>query len=210
MTALENSLSFALTVNETLAKRLNEVEQRAQQAEEGFIQCTQRLAALEEHHEQAQQKELQDWLIFSGTALSRLLSRSRRAEDAAQLLQDMVKNLMEYDMDMRQIGEVQRAENQIRVRFNVVAAGSDRFFLVRNKTRLRGSGLYIRERLTPYRQRIFSELMQLKRDKRVSTVFTREGTVFVVVNQRDRPRPVRSDVALDRLVRHLAELGVNH
>ena len=33
VTALENSLSFALTVNETLAKRLSKVEERYQKAE---------------------------------------------------------------------------------------------------------------------------------------------------------------------------------
>ena len=55
------------------------------------------------------------------------------------------------------------------------------------------------------RQRIYSELMQLKWSNKISTVFTKDGTVFVVVGRRDRPRPVRSDVALERLSRQLAE-----
>ena len=90
---------------------------------------------------------------------------------------------MDYEMDTRQLVAVYREEKRIRVRFNTVTAGSDRHFLVRNKTRLRGTGLYIRERLTPFRQRIFNDMLQVKRNKQISTVFTKEGTVFVVVGR---------------------------
>ena len=204
MTAIETSLSFVLTSTETLAKRLKAVEQRAQQAEQDFCQCAKKLAEVEEQLDQQQQRELQEWLIFSGPAIPRP-ARSGRSEDPAQLLHGLIHNHMAYDMDMRQVGELVRDEKQIRVRFKGVGPGSDRFFLVRNKTKLQGSGLYIRERLTPYRQRLFNEVLQLKRQNRVSTVFTREGIVFVATSQRDRPRPVRSDVGLERLMQHLAE-----
>ena len=208
MTALETSLSFALTTNETLAKRLGEVEQRAQQADKNYRHQAERLAVMEEQLDQLQQREMQGWLVFSGPAIARG-PRSSRGEDTARQLRDLIQSLMNYDLDMRQIGEVQRDERQIRVHFTTVAAGSDRFFLVRNKTRLRGTGLYIRERLTPVRQWLFNELMKLKRNSLISTVFTREGTVFVVTSQHDRPRPVRSEAALERLWRHLAEQSAN-
>ena len=42
MSAIENSLSFAVTTAETMAKRLSEVEQRAQQAENDFHLCVKR------------------------------------------------------------------------------------------------------------------------------------------------------------------------
>ena len=204
MTALETSLSFALTTSETLAKRLSAAEQRARQAEQDFFNCASRLVAVEEQLDQIQQRECHDWLIFSGPAIARL-PRSGRDQDASQLLRDMVRSLMGYDMDAGQLGAVHREERQIRVHFNSVSAGSDRHFLVRNKTRLRGTGLYIRERLTPYRQRIFNDMLQLKRSRQISTVFTKEGTVFVVVDRGDRPRPVRSEAAVERLVQLLSE-----
>ena len=85
---------------------------------------------------------------------------------------------MDFNMDVRQAREVRREDRRILVRFTATGAGSDHFLLLRNKTRLRGSELYIRERLTPHRQRIFNDLMRLKRDGNVCTVFTRGGTVF--------------------------------
>ena len=204
MRALENSLSFALTTNETLAKRLSDVEKRAENAEKELMQCAKRMADAERQLEEMQQRELHSWLIFSGPAVSRARGSSGR-EDTAHLLHDMVRRLMEYDMDMRQIAELHRDERQIKVRFSTVAAGSARHYLVRNKTKLRGSGLFIRERLTPARQRMFNDLLQLKRASQITNVFTREGTVFVVVDQRDRPRPVRSEAAMERLLHFLSE-----
>ena len=204
MTALENSLSFALTTNETLAKRLGEVEKRAERAEKELIDCAKRLTDAEQQLEEMQQRELHSWLIFSGPAVSRARG-SGGGEDAAHLLHDLVRRLMGYDMDMRQVAELHRDERQIKFRFNAVAAGSARHFLVRNKTKLRGSGLFIRERLTPARQRMFNDLLQLKRANQITNVFTREGTVFVVVGQRDRPRPVRSEAAMERLLHFLSE-----
>ena len=133
MSALEASLSFALTTNETLAKRLSEVEHRTQQTERDFCRCAERLVTVEEQLDQMQQRELHGWLIFSRPAIPRA-PRSGRAEDSAHQLQDLIRNHMQYDMDMRQVGELQREERLIRVRFNTVAAGSDRHLLVRNKT----------------------------------------------------------------------------
>lgn len=207
VSALENSLSFALTTSETLAKRLAEVEGRARQAEKDFGLCAQRLAELERELDQMQQRELKDWLIFSGPAIPRLArTDGPRREDTSGLLHTMLQQLMNYSLDKQQIAEMHREERRILVRFSEIGAGSDRYVLVRNKTRLRGSGLYIKERLTPNRQRLYNELMQLKRDDKLSTVFTRDGTVFAVVGRNDRPRPVRSDAALESLCRQLAEL----
>ena len=208
ISALESSLNFALAANETLGKRLVEVEKRASQAEKDFGMCVKRLTELEGELDQMQQRELKEWLVFSGPAIPRR-SQSGGNRDASRLLHAMVQELMDYNMDMEQVAELYREERQIRVRFSAVGVGSDRYTLVRNRTRLRGTGLFIRERLTPLRQHLFNELMQLKRDNKISTVFTRDGTVYTVVGQQDRPRPVRSDAALERLRRQLEESTVD-
>ena len=202
MNAIESSLSFALATNETLSKRLVEVEQRAERAEAELVHCSKRLCLVEEQLDQCQQRELQDWLVFGGPAIPRR-SQSGRGEDAARLLCSLIQRHMNYDMDATQLKEVYRDEKQIRVRFTAVGSGSDRYHLVRNKTKLRGSGLYIRERLTPFRQRLFNELMQMKMAQHISTVLTRDGTVFVAVGRGERPRPVRTEAAMERLVRQL-------
>ena len=202
--ALESSLAFALETNETLAKRLAEVEQRAEMAEKELQDNARRMFAMEQQLDQLQQHDLQDWLIFSGPAIHRR-SDAGTDGDPARALHSTIRQYMGYSMNKEQVREMHREDRQVRVRFNATGAGSDRHFLVRNKTKLRGSGLFIRECLTPFRHGIFKELMQLKRQGWVSTVFTRDGTVFVVVEQRDRPRPVRTLEALERLVRSLAE-----
>ena len=56
MTALEDSLSFALTTNETLARRLGDVEEKARQTEKDFGMCVERLAELEGGLDQMQQR----------------------------------------------------------------------------------------------------------------------------------------------------------
>ena len=207
ISALEESLSFALTANETLAKRLAEVEARAHQADKDIHLCVRRLSELEQELDQIRQKDLQDWLIFSGPAISSRMSRSHTNEDASRLLPALLQQFMGFNMNMQQVAELRREGRQICVRFSTVGAGSDRYILLRNKTKLRGSGLYIREKLTPSRQNIFNQLLQMKREDMISTVFTRDGAIFVVTDQRDRPRPVRSDAALERLSRELAEVG---
>ena len=90
LTAIESSLSFALAANETMSKRLVEMEQRAQQAEAELVQCTRRLCVVEEQLDQFQQMELQDWLVFSGPAIPRR-SQASRDEDPSRLLYFMIQ-----------------------------------------------------------------------------------------------------------------------
>ena len=202
--AIENSLTFALTVNETLSKRLAAVEQRAERSEQDFLQCARRICALEDELDSTHQSRLLDWLIFSGPAIPRR-PRDSRGEDIPRLLVTLLERLLDFQLDMGQVSEVQREERQLRVRFTSARPGSDRDVLFRNKTRLRGTGLYIRESLTPRRLAVFNELAAKKRERKIVTVFTRGGTVFAVVSQGDRPRPVRSEEALRRLCSSLEE-----
>ena len=158
--ALENSLSFALTVNETLSKRLAVVEKRAEQAEQDFLHCARRICAMEDELDSMHQARLLDWLIFSGPAIPRRPRDGR--EDTPRMLAAMLEQLMDFHVDMSQISEVHRDERMLRVRFTSSKPGSDRDTLFRNKTRLRGTGLYIRESLTPRRQAVYSELVARK------------------------------------------------
>ena len=201
--ALENSLSFALTVNETLSKRLAVVEKRAEQAEQDFLHCARRICAMEDELDSMHQARLLDWLIFSGPAIPRRPRDGR--EDTPRMLAAMLEQLMDFHADMSQISEVHRDERMLRVRFTSSKPGSDRDTLFRNKTRLRGTGLYIRESLTPRRQAMYSELVARKMERKITNVFTRSGTVFAVVNSGERPRPVRSDDALQRLLNLLKD-----
>ena len=203
--ALETSLSFALTVNETLSKRLTAVEKRTEQAEQDFVHCARRICTLESELDDMQQSKLMDWLIFSGPAVPRRPRNGR--ENTPQLLSSMLEQLMEFHVDMDQIREVHREDRQIRVRFATSGPGSDRDILFRNKTRLRGTGLYIRENLTKQRLAIFNELSLLKRERKIATVLTRGGTVFVVVSQGERPRPVHGEEALRRLISSIERDG---
>ena len=123
------------------------------------------------------------------------------------MLAAMLEQLLDFHVDMSQICEVHREERMLRVRFTSSKPGSDRDILFRNKTRLRGTGLYIRESLTPRRQAVYSELVARKMERKITTVFTRSGTVFAVVNSGERPRPVRSDDALQRLLNLLKDAG---
>ena len=52
---------------------------------------------------------------------------------------------------------------------------------------------------------MYNELAVKKKERKIVTVFSRSGTVFAVVNQGKRPRPVRSDEALQRLLSLLNE-----
>lgn len=200
--ALENSLSFALTVNETLSKRLADVEKRAEQAEQDFLRCAKRICVMEDELDNMHQSKLLDWLIFSGPAIPRR-PRDGRGEDTPRMLAAMLEQLLEFRVDMDQVSEVHREERLLRVRFTSSKPGSDRDILFRNKTRLRGTGLYIRESLTPRRQEVYSQLAVKKKQRKIVTVFTRSGTVFAVVSPGERPRPVRSDEALQRLLSRL-------
>ena len=121
VSALESSLSFALTTNEILAKRLTEVEARASQAESDFRMCVRRMSELEQELDQLQQRELRDWLVFSGPAIPRL-SRSDRSQDAGRLLRSMLQELMGFSMDVQQVAELRREERQIFVKFSALPA----------------------------------------------------------------------------------------
>ena len=69
MGALETSLAFALEANETLVKRLAEAEKRAGRAEKELFDTSKRMFATVGQLHQLQQRDLQEWLVFSRPAI---------------------------------------------------------------------------------------------------------------------------------------------
>ena len=104
MVALETSLAFALEANETLAKRLAEVEKRAERAEKELLDTSKRMFAIEEQLDQLQHRDLQDWLVFSGPAIPPR-SRAGTGEDVAGILYSLLRQHMDYAMNMEQVRE---------------------------------------------------------------------------------------------------------
>ena len=200
LTALETSLSFAMDSIAAVSDRQRSadtdiVELRRETTE--LKRRLQRLELCEDHQEQ--QKRLSS-LIFSGRELQAI---SRR-EDAAQMIQAVIQRYLNHGLDSKQVKAMIRLRTgKILVEFTTAATGSDRDFLFRNKAKLRGSGLFIAESLTPRRQEMFLELLRLKKEGRIFSVFTRAGNILIC-RSRDSA-PLR--VADPEVVRQLAEDG---
>ena len=83
--------------------------------------------------------------------------------------------------------------------FTATGHGSDRYFLFRSKSMLKGSGLYITESLTPRRQAMFSELLRLRREGMIHSVFTRSGVILVRRSRNSAPIWIGSPEAVRQL-----------
>ena len=98
-----------------------------------------------QENRQEQQKRMTS-LIFSGRALQALAHR----EEAAHLIRSVVQRHMGHILDSEQVRALIRVRNgKVLVEFVSAAPGSDRDLIFRNKSKLKGSGLFIAESLTP-------------------------------------------------------------
>ena len=117
----------------------------------------------------------------------------------------MLCEYLRRSIDRSQIKSFMLLKNgKLLVDFTSSAPGSERDALFRSKVKLKGSGLNIAESLTPRRQAMFQNLLQLKRKKKIFSVFTRSGNILVT-RSRDSA-PVR--VADPEAVSALSEAGV--
>ena len=82
---------------------------------------------------------------------------------------------------------------------HLAAPGSNRDQLFRSKTKLRGSGLFITESLTPHRQELFQNLLLLKRQKVIFAAFTQSGELFARKTCSSPPVKIRDHVTLQQL-----------
>ncbi|KAF0296948.1 hypothetical protein FJT64_005620 [Amphibalanus amphitrite] len=194
--AIEESLNFAMDSLTSVSKRQRAAESDITKLQKETADLRRRLQQIEVGEDRQQQDKRLTCLIFSGPALQRLTSR----EDAARLIKSLVQQYLQHSLDGSQVKAMVRLKNgKILTEFTTATPGSDRDFLFRAKSRLRGSGLYIAESLTPRRQAMFVELLQLKREGVVFSVFTRSGDVFACRERDSAPIRVSDLEAVRRL-----------
>ncbi|KAF0287816.1 hypothetical protein FJT64_013789 [Amphibalanus amphitrite] len=165
----------------------------------------QRLLQLETSEDSQQQAKRLVCLVFSGPALQ---AQTRR-EDAASLIQSVVKRYLDHSLDSAQVRTMIRLKNgKMLVEFTTADMGSDRDILFRSKSKLKGSGLYIAESLTPRRQEMFSQLLKLRKEGKISSVFTRQGNIFVCRSRDSAPTRIGGPEAVRRLAGADAACGL--
>ena len=82
-------------------------------------------------------------------------SQTRR-EDTFELIQAVVRQHMRHGINCTQIKDIRKLKNgKTMIEFTAGGPGSERDILFRSKSKLRGSGLFISESLTPRRQAMF-------------------------------------------------------
>ena len=108
----------------------------------------QRLLQLELSEDRLQQEKRLACLMFSRPAVQSL----SRYECAAQRIRSVIRQYMRHDLDLSRVRAViQLRYGRVLIEFGSATPGSDRDILFRSRTKLRGSGLYITEPLTPRR-----------------------------------------------------------
>ena len=175
LVALEESLAFALDSVTAVSSRQNSANVAIQVLQKETEALRQRLRQLELHEDRQHQERRLTGLIFSGPALQAL---SRQGE-ATKMIRSVVEQYLRHALDSSQVRSVFRFRNgKILIEFTSAARDSDRDVLFRNKTKLKGSGLFVSESLTPRRHAMFLELLRLKREGKIFSVFTRSGDIF--------------------------------
>ena len=194
--ALEESLSFAMDSITAVSQRQSSADSNILQLQRETADLRRRMQQLELSEDRAQQQNRLTSLVFSGPALQ---AKTRR-EEAAQLIRALVRQYLNHGLDSAQVrGMIRLPNGKILVDFTSAAPGSDRDILFRSKTKLRGSGLYISESLTPRRQAIFAELLQLKRRGVIFSVFTRAGNILACRSRDSAPIRIASPDAVSQL-----------
>ena len=128
----------------------------------------------------------------------------RQAEDVEATLISLLNSAFPgLDLQRSDIERAHRTGKKIWCRFVKSGAGSVRDQLYNGRLSLRGNRkgdeLYISECLTKARQEIFGKLLALKKEKKIYTVFSRYGSVFVKEQQYGRNVRVDDMAALQAL-----------
>lgn len=184
LVAIEESLSFAIDSVKTVSDRQNSAKVAIQELQRETEALRQRLRQLEFNEDRQEQDRRLTSLIFSGPALQAL---SRR-EEAAEMIRSLVDQYLHHALDRSQVGTLFRLRNgKVMIDFTTAARNSDRDVLFRNKSKLRGSGLFISELLTPRRHAMFLDLLQLRREGKIFSVFTRSGDILACRSRDSAP-----------------------
>ena len=176
MGALEESLAFSLDALSAISTRQNSADRNISMLQRETAELQLRLRRLEVMEDRRLQNERMVFLVFSGPALR---AHDHR-EDLFGRIQSVLSEYMGRDIDRAQVKAVSKLKSgKVLIEFSSAVSGSERDFFFRSKAKLRGSGLYISESLTPRRQEMFQILLEMKREKRIFKVFTRAGDVMV-------------------------------
>ena len=200
LVAVEESLSFAMDTLRAVSDRQHSADMDIVALQRETADLRRRLQQVELVEDRRQQEKRLVCLLFSGPALRSLT----RPEEAAHAIRTLVQQYLGLALDRAQIRAlVPLRSGKVLIEFNSAAPGSDRDILHRTKSRLRGSGLYIAESLTPRRQAMFADLLRLKKQGVIFSVFTRSGDILAC-RSRDSA-PLR--IATPEAVQQLAESG---
>ena len=181
-------------------------KQDVQELRQRLTDIQRRLDYLEQENDSLQQRTRQACLIFTGSAIP----APSQEEETGKLLKELLFKHMRFDLDLSQVKRAFRLRNQnILVEFSSVVSGSDRDSIYRQKTRLQGSGLFISESLTPRRQGMLQDLLQLKRAKQIWTVFTQSGNIFVRKTHNASPIKIPDMSAVHRLKEEVSGQSVH-
>ena len=198
LAAVEEALSFSMDTLSNVAARQQSYGRDILQLRQENAEIMSRLRCLEMQEDRLQQEKRLACLLFSGPAVE----CQNQYYDAAWLIHSLIRRYMHYDMDQSQIKTAFRLRSRkIMVEFSSAAPGSDRDVLFRSKSKLKGSGLFISESLTPRRQAMHLDLLRLKKERVICSVFTCSGDLLVC-KSRDSA-PIR--VADPETVRQLCE-----
>ena len=201
--AVEASLTFALDSITAVSQRQYSADIDIVQLKKESADLRRRLQQLELGEDRIQQEKRLTTLLFSGPAIQ---AQARR-EDAVRRINAIVQERMNHTLDSAQVRAMIRLRSgKVLVEFTSASPGSDRDVLFRAKSKLRGSGLFISESLTPRRQAMFLETLQLKKAGIIFSTFTRAGNIFVCRSRDSAPLRVADPEA----VRQLAESGASH
>ena len=198
--ALEESLSFAMDSLTAVSERQHSADIDIVLLRKKTADLRRRLQLLELDEDRRQQEKRLTSLVFSGRTLQAQTGR----EDAARLIRSLVQQCLRHALDNSQVKAMIRLRNgKMLIDFNAAAPSSDRDVLFRSKSKLRGSGLFITESLTPRRQAIFSDLLQLKKEGVIFSAFTRSGDILACRSRDSAPIRITGPEA----VRQLTETG---
>ena len=194
--ALEESLSFASDSIKAMSDRQHSADIDIRELQRETAELRRRLRQMELSEDRQQQEKRLTSLVFSGPQLQALTRR----EDAARLIHSVVQQYLHLPLDSSQVMDMLRLKNgKILIHFTTAARGSDRDTLFRAKTKLRGSGLFIAESLTPRRQAMLADLLQLKDQSVIASVFTRSGDIFACRTRDSEPIRIADPEAVQQL-----------
>lgn len=192
---LQPSTSMGGTVT-GVSHRQHPPDQQLELVRRQMADLQRRMDELETENDRLQQRFRLPCLIFSGSALP----RSGRPAEIPDLIHGIVKDRMGYSLDRNQIKSAFRLRSgNVFVEFTSAGPGSDRDAIYRSKTKLRGSGIFISESLTPRRQMLFRSLLEMKRAKLIISVYTQSGDIFIRRSFDSSPLRVPDMVALQQL-----------